>query len=397
MDRRERRIRKTEKNLLIIVIILSIFLVLFLGYGIVHKIKSDNNIIQENKYESTISHGSQEVKVNKEESKEAYIPQKLVEYKGTIEHIFFHPLISDINTAFKSGDRRTYDFDDWFITVNEFNKVLQSLYDKNYVLVSINDVYEEYDNNGQKRMRRKKLLIEEGKKPLILSVDDLSYNTGNKGALSDKLILTDSGEFATLTMKNNQEIISQDNEIIPILETFIKNHPDFSNKGAKGTLALTGYEGILGYRTHRESKNRQSEVEAVKPVIKKLKENGWTFASHSYGHNNVQKQTLEKFKDDTSKWENEVKPLVGDTNIYIYPHGWELNTSDTKLQYLQERGFRIFYSVGPDSYEMISNKTSAVLGDRMAIDGITLRKRRDNFMKFYDANNIIDLESRPVR
>lgn len=393
MNRIERRKKEARHKTVLIAWTIVIIACFAVGIGIGSIILKNYNPNKQTKNQEAATYAD-----NKEnKTKEEYKPQKVVEYKGIIEHIFFHPLISDINTAFKSGDRRTFDFDDWFITVGEFNKILNSLYEKKYVLVNINDIYEEYTVNGQLRMKRKKLLIEEGKKPLIISIDDLSYNTGNKGALSDKLIITQNGKFGTLTVKGNDKIISTDNEIIPILEGFIESHPDFSHNNAKGTLALTGYEGILGYRTHRDSPNRQSEIDAVKPIIKRLKENGWTFASHSYGHNNVQKQSLEKFKDDAFKWENEVKSLVGDTNIYIYPHGWELKISDPKLQYLQQVGFRVFYSVGPSPYEMISSKTNAVLGDRMAVDGITLRKRRDNFLRFYDANEIIDLEARPVR
>ncbi|MEG1416246.1 MAG: polysaccharide deacetylase family protein, partial [Clostridium sp.] len=322
---------------------------------------------------------------------------KLVPYKGVVEHIFFHPLISDVKVAFQSGDRRTNNFDDWFITPKEFNKILDSLYAKGFILVDINDIYEEYEKDGIKRMRRKELLIPYGKKPLIISIDDLSYNTGNKGGINDRLIIGKDGNLAALSYKDNKEIVSYNNEIIPILDRFIKTHPDFSNNNAKATLALTGYEGILGYRTQKNSQNRKEEIESVKPIIKKLKENGWTFASHSYGHNNIQKQSLEKLKIDADKWEKEVKSLVGDTMIFIYPHGWEMKTDDPKLKYLQEKGFRIFYSVGPHSYEMISSKTNAVLSDRMAVDGVTLRNRGDEFLKFYDANEIIDLEARPKR
>lgn len=37
---------------------------------------------------------------------------------------------------------------------------------------------------------------------------------------------------------------------MPILNKFVKEHPDFSLNGEKGVVALTGYEGVLGYRTN---------------------------------------------------------------------------------------------------------------------------------------------------
>ena len=36
---------------------------------------------------------------------------------------------------------------------------------------------------------------------------------------------------------------------VPILNKFIEEHPDFVYKNARPTLCLSGYNGILGYRT----------------------------------------------------------------------------------------------------------------------------------------------------
>ena len=118
----------------------------------------------------------------------------------------------------------------------------------------------------------KKIKSPIGKKPLILSFDDVNYDSKklHKGMV-DKIILDDQNNFATLTTLNGREIISYNNEFIPILEDFIKTHPDFSIRGAKGTINLTGYDGILGYRTSSNNKkNRSEEIKKVKPIIKKL-------------------------------------------------------------------------------------------------------------------------------
>lgn len=73
----------------------------------------------------------------------------------------------------------------------------------------------------------------------------------------------------------------------PILDQFVYEHPDFSLNGAKAIFSLTGYQGILGYRTQDDrdiaadspdrpafDAYRASEIEAVKPVIERLKETG---------------------------------------------------------------------------------------------------------------------------
>ena len=38
-----------------------------------------------------------------------------------------------------------------------------------------------------------------------------------------------------------------DYDMVPLIDRFVEKHPDFSYRGAKGIVALTGYNGILGY------------------------------------------------------------------------------------------------------------------------------------------------------
>ena len=77
----------------------------------------------------------------------------------------------------------------------------------------------------------------------------------------DKIILDETGNLATYT-KNapDKQNISYDKEFINILSNFIKKHPSFSFNNAKGLLCLTGYDGILGYRTNLTGINRESEI-----------------------------------------------------------------------------------------------------------------------------------------
>ena len=97
-----------------------------------------------------------------------YVPYEfdnLVEYNGVVEHIFFHPIIAYPELAF-DGDAKEKGIDDWMVTVSEYNKILQTLYDKNYILININDIWSEYtDDAGNTRMKRNTLMIPEGKSP----------------------------------------------------------------------------------------------------------------------------------------------------------------------------------------------------------------------------------------
>ncbi|MEG1682218.1 MAG: hydrolase [Oscillospiraceae bacterium] len=338
----------------------------------------------------------------------------LVPWEGAVEHLFFHPVIAYPQLAF-DGDSQANGLDDWMITVGEYNKILQSLYDKNYVLVDINQVWKEgVDAAGKPVMVRQELLVPEGKMPLILSYDDVNYYQYMlKDGLTYKLIIGEDGRLWSQGKDpDGKEVISQDLDALPILDKFVRAHPDFSPYGAKGCLSLTGYEGILGYRTMTEKEdtsaaheaNRQKEIQAVKPIIAELKRTGWTFGSHTWGHINLAKKSLSVVQADTVKWQNEVGSLVGETSILFYPHGARPDGSDVEstgaiFKYLQGQGFRVFCSVGNESYSKIKPDVCAVICDRLHPDGTTLRSAnaRERYLKFYDAKDIIDLSVRPQR
>ena len=334
----------------------------------------------------------------------------LVAYNGVVEHVFFHPVIAYPQLAF-DGDAQEKGFDDWMLTVSEYNKILESLYKNNYIMVDINSVWSETtDSSGKPHMVRNTLMLPEGKKPIIISFDDVNYyDYMRQNGFTYKLILGNDGQLWSYGLDpNGKEVISQDLDAITILEKFVREHPDFSFRGAMGCIGLTGYQGILGYRTQTDTKNtspefeanRQKEIEAVKPIVAKLKEDGWTFASHSWGHIRLEAKKLPAVQTDTQRWLNEVGSLVGPTKIYFYPYGSRPDGDDVRktgpcFQYLQSQGFRIFASVGVEPYSKIKTDISAVICDRMHPDGTTLRWYRDRYLHLYDAWDVIDLSVRP--
>ena len=338
-----------------------------------------------------------------------------------VEHLFFHPVIAYPEYAF--SDAVPYDrqvgLDEWMVTADEYKKILQSVYDKGYILVNMGDVWSEVTGeDGVTRMERNTLMLPEGKKPLIISFDDVNYYDYMLAeGFTSKLVLGDDGQiWAQCTDPNTGEtFLTQDLDATPILDQFVLEHPDFSLNGAKAIFSLTGYQGILGYRTQNDidiaaddprrpafDANRQAEIEAVKPVIERLKETGWTFGSHTWGHIRLDSRPLESVQRDTVRWAEEVGSLVGPTNILFYPHGGRPDGDDWHstgpvFQYLQSQGFRIFASVGINSFSYIKKDISAVICDRLHPDGTTLRngKALEWYSQFYDAREIIDLDVRP--
>ena len=335
-----------------------------------------------------------------------------VAWNGIVEHLFFHPVIAYPELAF-DGDYQEEGLDDWMVTIPEFNRILQSVYDRGYILVDINDVWSEStDENGNPRMVRNTLYIPEGKKPLIFTYDDPNYYEYMlENGFTHKLVIGEDGKIWSWGLDpQGNEVVSQDLDAITILDKFVAEHPDFSPFGAKACLGVTGYEGVFGYRTQTESEgwteekeaHRQSEIKAVQPIIEELKRTGWTFASHTWGHIRLDSGNMEKITADTERWFTEVGALIGETSILLYPHGARPDGNDWKktgeaFTYLQSKGFRVFASVGIESFSYIKKDISAVICDRLHPDGTTLRSSKvdERYGQFYDVREIFDFENRP--
>ena len=336
-----------------------------------------------------------------------------VAYDGIVEHLFFHPVIAYPELAF-DGDSQEKGLDDYMVTATEFSRILESVYQRGYVLVDIADVWSETtDESGNAVMVRNTLYLPEGKKPLILSYDDTNYYEYMlENGFTYKLILDEDGKIASWGKDpQGNEVVSRDLDAIPMLDKFVEEHPDFSPFGAKACLSVTGYQGILGYRTQTDKTVewtdemeafRQSEIQAVKPIIAELKRTGWTFGSHTFGHIRLDSCSMEKVQYDTQRWFDEVGSLVGPTNVLFYPHGSRPDGDDWKqtgpvFQYLQGQGFRILCSVGIESFSAIKKDISAVICDRLHPDGTTLRSKYvdQRYGQFYDVREIFDWDARP--
>ena len=186
--------------------------------------------------------------------------KSLVEYPlEKITHVFFHTLIEDTSRAF-DGDSKSGNYNQVMTTVSEFNKIIQIMYDKGYVLVSPHDMA---TVNKDGTMSRGKIMVPEGKIPFVLSQDDVSYYHYMDGdGCASKLVLDENGEVKNEYVDADGNVLVGDYDLVPLLDSFIKEHPDFSYHGRKGILAMTGYNGVLGYRTdsaYKTGENLQND------------------------------------------------------------------------------------------------------------------------------------------
>lgn len=297
-------------------------------------------------------------------------------YKGAIEHIFVHPLVVYPELAF-DGDASAKGMDDYMTTVTEFKRMLEELYKNNYILVNIDQMYGEIQNDdGTTSYGRLPFKLPKGKKPLIISTDDMNYYQYMRdNGCNWKMVVGDDGHIAEMSVdpKTGKEVITQGNEVFSILNQFVEEHPDFSFEGAKAIVGLTGYNGILGYHTQADSPDdRQKEIEAVKPVIECLKKDGFQFASHSYGHHHMSKMSAESIREDCQAWKDEVESLIGETSVYLFPYGEYPDHGTPQYNVLVEYGFNYFSGVGINTYQKVYD-AGYVFDDRKNIDGLTLR------------------------
>lgn len=171
-------------------------------------------------------------------------------------------------------------YGDWYVTVGEFQRILTALYLHDYVLIDIRTLVNTPKEGGKRLLSRAPLLLPPGKKPLIICIDDAAYDKDlvANGTVR-RLILDANGQVATESvLPDGRLLVAADNEIVPNLDHFVQAHPDFSPFGAKGTLALTGFAGVLGYRTMPGAPYAAAESEAARVVIAQLKAIGWSFS-----------------------------------------------------------------------------------------------------------------------
>lgn len=317
-----------------------------------------------------------------------------VPYEEPVRHIFFHSLIVDTSLAF-DGDHMSNGYNYWMTTADEFKAMLQELYKNNFVLIDIHDLCrEETDEEGNVKLVANHPLVPEGKKPLVLSVDDVNYyEYMEKDGFARKLLLDENGDVKNLYIDQEGNELIGDYDVVPILDAFVKEHPDFSLRGNKGIIALTGYEGTMGYRTNDpQSPTFEQDQANAKAVADRMKETGWQFAVHGWGHRHTAKISYDSLVEDTTRWKNEVGSLVGDTDIYIYPYGEEVDYPSDKLTYLLREGYRYFCGVWSKAF--VSVKDTYVRQTRCNLDGFNMITRPGSLADLFDVENVLD-KTRP--
>ena len=333
-----------------------------------------------------------------------------------ITHVFFHTLIKDTSKAF-DGDSDSDGYNQYMTTIDEFNKIIQSMYDKGYVRVSPHDMA---TVNEDGTMSRGSIMLPPGKIPFVLSQDDVSYYHYMDGdGFASKLVVDENGDVKNEYIEDDGSVSTGDYDMVPLIDTFVKEHPDFSYHGRKGILAMTGYDGVLGYRTdiaYKTGKNLQDdqkkflrdhpdfdykqEVKNAKKVAAAMKAEGWEFASHTWGHKNVASTSLKDLKRDTKKWKKYVAPVLGKTDMIIFAFGadigsWEGYSSDNaKYEFYKSQGYRYFCNVDSSQY-FVQITDDYFRQGRRNLDGYRMYYNPEMLSDLFDVSEVWD-SSRPT-
>lgn len=286
-----------------------------------------------------------------------------------ITHVFFHTMVVDVDRAL----RDTHQGRQWnsvMTTIPEFKEILQQMYDRGYVMVHLHDIAQMQDQgDGTMKMVKNQIMLPEGKIPFVMSQDDVNYYIymENHG-FPDKMVLDENGKLKNQYTDAQGNVTVGDYDLVPILDAFVEEHPDFAYHGHKAIIALTGYNGVLGYRTdetfdpnspafdpnNKPNHNIEEDRSTVRTLTSALKQDGYEFASHSWGHINFKGRSLGIIQNDTDKWIRNVGHLLPDPcEILIYPfgadigdwHPYQAGHQEGKFDYLESVGFRYFCNV----------------------------------------------------
>ena len=132
-------------------------------------------------------------------------------------------------------------------------------------------------------------------------------------------------------------------------------------------------------------------------VARALKEAGWEFASHSWGHINFTNSSLSRIKADTKRWKADVEPIVGPTDLLIYPFGADISGvagyKGDKFGYLKSEGFSFYFNVDGSTAAWGQWGERYLREARINVDGISMKAAvngRKVLDEFFDVKSVLD-------
>ncbi len=329
---------------------------------------------------------------------------------SSVANLSFQMLVADPARAYADSKFGTQ-YKNNFVTVSEFKEILNQLYEGGYVLVDFESfVTETTADDGSVTFGTTPIYLPAGKKPIMLTETMVNYMTymtyedtredeDNKygDGFASKLVLR-NGELTSEYYDASGNLMYGSYDFIPILNDFIAEHPDFSYKGARALIAVTGEEGLFGYRTMpsvKESKGQEYYDEQVKgalEVITALRNEGYTIASYSYGNKDYKEFSATDIQADMDLWVKEVTPILGEVDTIVFARGTDISTGNNyqgnKFNVLFDKGIRYF--VGAASVPWGEVNTTYVRQTRLMVTGSNMTTAASTYTSYFDAKSVLD-------
>lgn len=324
-----------------------------------------------------------------------------------IKALSFHTLIADparafTNAAYGAAYKKN------FVTTDEFQGILQHLYDNGYILVSLDDfsyAAEPGEETDGDICSAKELRLPVGKKPLLLVQTNVNYYTymidGNGDGLADqdgagfasRMLVGEDGKITCEMVDSLGNTVQGAYDLVPILNDFIEGHPDFSYRGAKAILAPSGYDGIFGYRINAGVKASKGEayyneqVAGATELVEALRADGYELACYTYGNNAYGTISAGEIQTDLRSWASEITPVFGSTNILVFAQNSQIEEyTGSKFNVLHNAGFRYF--LGFDTTGTVA--PNYILQSRLLVTGSQMLSNPSTYSAFFPVDGVLD-------
>ena len=343
------------------------------------------------------------------------IKSQLVEHKepSLIPNLSFHVLIADPTRAFKD---ETYggSYNKNFVTIDEFSKILTELYNNDYVLVDFDSfIGANSDLDGNQKFFINPIYLPEGKKPVMITetmVNYFDYMTGGDGdgtpdangdGFASRLIVDGSGNIKAEYIDAQGQTQVGNYDLVPILEDFIKAHPDFCYRGARAVLAFTGHEGVFGYRcntTYIGTKGQDfydQQVAGAKIITDALREKGYTLACYTYSNDTYGDDTVAQISANLQSWNTEVTNIIGPVDTFVFAKLSNITDfSGQAFNVMYTSGFRYF--IGHGTKPSAEVNTTYVRQNRLMVTGENMAWYASQFtdLNLFNPNAVLDLTNR---
>ena len=221
-------------------------------------------------------------------------------------------------------------------------------------------------------------------KPILLTQEGVNYysHTEKSGGFADRLTVNANGELTCLMGETEGSF-----DLIPILNAFLAEHPDFSYEGARATIAVSGYEGLFGMSL--------DQADAIRAVADKLRAQGYDIACYTYADMEYADFGVAGLEEDMTKWFDEIAPVLGETDILVYPTGGDIKGqeaySGSKYDALHGYGFRYFVGTGSgENWGMTAPEYARQI--RTVVTAANLAEHPEWYEGMFDAATVLSSE-----